>query len=216
VFRAVLLIPRQFFIFLRNNGVHHRLLQTAIYALLFLVTLLAVLGLLLSGKHLRGGAMACIAVFTVTCAMNSGFAMKAYHIVSDDAYNIIRVVDVPNEDSVLLEMNRSSFSKWSHDPEKRFANVKYIEENFITPISAPGHPPRDILIIGAGGFTMGLRDTVNNYTFVDIDTALKDVSEKISCRRSWGLTSILFPRRPAPLCIIKTGNTTLSSLTSTR
>ncbi len=37
---------------------------------------------------------------------------------------------------------------------------------------------RDILILGAGGFTAGLNDDFHSYTFVDIERTLKDVSEQ--------------------------------------
>ena len=36
----------------------------------------------------------------------------------------------------------------------------------------------NILVLGAGGFTLGINDTRNKYTFVDIERTLKDVSEK--------------------------------------
>ena len=35
-----------------------------------------------------------------------------------------------------------------------------------------------ILVLGAGGFTLGLKDEQNEYTFVDIERTLKDVSEQ--------------------------------------
>lgn len=36
---------------------------------------------------------------------------------------------------------------------------------------------KDILVIGAGGFTIGLKDETNRYTFVDIDGSLKEHAE---------------------------------------
>jgi spermidine synthase len=37
-------------------------------------------------------------------------------------------------------------------------------------------PIKDILVIGAGGFTFGLEDTKNFYTYVDIDPSLEEVA----------------------------------------
>lgn len=227
-----------FFAALRSAGIHHRLLQSALYAALFLVTptfllgqtvplisnyfsrvklseitgkmlffstagsflgslfstivlmttigthntviatlgLLTFLSVLLSGKKLRGAAAGCIAMLALCWEMNSGAAMRSLSIVSDNAYNVISVQRLPHEDSVIFNQNRSFSSKWSRDPEKRFEYVKYIEATFIAPRAAPASP-KDILIIGAGGFTMGLDDSFNNYTYVDIDAALKDVAE---------------------------------------
>jgi 2-polyprenyl-3-methyl-5-hydroxy-6-metoxy-1,4-benzoquinol methylase len=112
--------------------------------------------------------------------------MHRAHVVSDDAYNIIRILPADDGQSALMEANRSYASKVSADPSKRFEYVKYIESTFIDPIAAPGHAPRDILIIGAGGFTMGLGDNVSNYTFVDIDSKLKDVAEKDFLKQKLG------------------------------
>ena len=42
----------------------------------------------------------------------------------------------------------------------------------------PRDKQREILILGAGGFTAGLDDTFNNYTFVDIEKTLKKISEQ--------------------------------------
>jgi len=57
--------------------------------------------------------------------------------------------------------------------------VKYIEDNFIY---APGIKdnalPKKILILGAGGFTMGLGDEINDYTFVDINPQIKEFAEQ--------------------------------------
>ncbi len=37
---------------------------------------------------------------------------------------------------------------------------------------------RDILVLGAGGFTLSHREPMNRYTYVDIDPAIKDIAEK--------------------------------------
>lgn len=44
-----------------------------------------------------------------------------------------------------------------------FDYVRFINETFIA--SLPQDFPRDILVLGAGGFTIGLGDSFHNYTF---------------------------------------------------
>ncbi len=41
-----------------------------------------------------------------------------------------------------------------------------------------GSKPKNILVIGAGGFTLGIEDRYNHYTFVDIDPKLKSIAEQ--------------------------------------
>jgi hypothetical protein len=118
-------------------------------------------------------------IFLLVAALNNGLVLRSsYHIVADNAYNLVKVLDEPEDNSVIFSVNLSNSSKLSKDPENRFEYIKYIQKIFIDPIAKAGSTPRDILIIGAGGFTMGLSDTVNNYTFIDIDKELKDVAEK--------------------------------------
>jgi SAM-dependent methyltransferase len=105
--------------------------------------------------------------------------MKALNIVSNNTYNTVAIDSVKDEpDSRILNVNRSSSSKISNDTSKYFEYWKYIQPTFIEPISSGTEPPRDLLIIGAGGFSIGEFDTHNHYTYVDIDPALKEVSER--------------------------------------
>ncbi|MBV8939443.1 MAG: fused MFS/spermidine synthase, partial [Alphaproteobacteria bacterium] len=108
--------------------------------------------------------------------LNNPHTMRALSIVSDNAYNTVTVHDLPREEARVLFTNRSSSSKLAENPEQRFAYIRYIDEIFLAPLRA-SNPPRDILMIGAGGFTLGLEDAHNRYTYVDIDPALKDVAE---------------------------------------
>jgi len=151
-------------------GVHNTVIVT--------LGLLCALGLIITGRKLRYETVLCPLLLGIVYLLNNNTIMQAFHVVSNDPYNMISVLKVPGEDSLILAVNRSGSSKWSSDPKNRFTYVTYIEKNFIEPISAKGSTPRDILIIGAGGFTMGLNDTVNHYTFVDIDPTLKTVVEK--------------------------------------
>ena len=69
-------------------------------------------------------------------------------------------------------LNNTMASGLYADPAKNdralFPYIRYVDEHFIR--SRPADSPKiDILVLGAGGFTLGLNDAKNNYTFLDID-----------------------------------------------
>lgn len=110
---------------------------------------------------------------------------EVYHIVENNAVSTISVEEADDGRSKIMMMNGGGASKVSEDPELRFGYVRFVEDNFISRLPQTG-TPKKILIIGAGGFTMGLNDDFNRYTYVDVDASLKDVSENISCRKTGG------------------------------
>mgnify|MGYP003548929122 FL=1 len=59
--------------------------------------------------------------------------------------------------------------------------INFLNRNFID--TMPADKTYKILVLGAGGFTLGLNDAHNDYTFVDIEHTLKEVSEKHFLRR---------------------------------
>ena len=105
---------------------------------------------------------------------SDGFLRQTYGVVVNNDNSTIAVVDIP--DARVLVMDGVSMSLYNKNNRTFAAYVNYINDNFI--YNMPRDKKRDILILGAGGFTVGLDDTFNNYTFVDIEKTLKDVSEK--------------------------------------
>ncbi|MDP9127871.1 MAG: fused MFS/spermidine synthase [Pseudomonadota bacterium] len=172
-------------ILMTTIGVHNTVIVT--------LGLLGFLAIMLNGRRLRPEVFICFMMLGVVYTTNSNTIMHAVNVVSDNSYNLIRLVPVANEDSTILSINRSASSKMAADPDKRFDYVKYIEKTFLDPIQAPESPPRDILIIGAGGFTTGLNDTHNRYTFIDIDRTLKDVSEQYFLKQKLGPNKLFIP-----------------------
>lgn len=151
-------------------GVHNTVIVTL--ALLFVLCVALAKNKL--GFEVLLGVMFIVFVYKV----NSYHATPTYNIVSDNAYNIIAIRDVPKEDIKYFMMNRSYSSSVAKNPDRRFDYVQYIEKNFLNKLKNDDDKPREILILGAGGFTMGQFDKFNHYTFVDIDKDLKDVAEK--------------------------------------
>ena len=151
-------------------GVHNTVIIT--------LGLLTLLCLLLGGRKLPLQAATAVGLLSVAVLLNNNAILRRFQVVSDDAYNIIRVKEMPQRKGLSLVVNNSSASRLAKDPKDGAPYVLYIEHEFIQPLSQAGKPASDILIIGAGGFTMGLTDSVNHYTFVDIDPRMQDVAEQ--------------------------------------
>ena len=75
-----------------------------------------------------------------------------------------------------MTINDTFASKLSADKNLLFEYTVYIDENFINTL--PKDKKSKILILGAGGFTMGKDDDFNDYTYVDIDKSLKKHAEE--------------------------------------
>jgi spermidine synthase len=141
------------------------------------LALLVVLNLLLARRLASRGSLVCVLLVIVFVGLNGNVVMKAMHIVSDNAYNTVQIGVSRDKQTKTMVLNRSIASRVSKDPNERLHYIAYIEDNFITPLMVESSAPRDILVLGAGGFTLGLYDTNNNYIFVDIDPSLKEVAE---------------------------------------
>jgi predicted membrane-bound spermidine synthase len=157
-------------VFMTFLGVH----ITVALTLGLLVLLAALIGWSMENRIRVALTASALGLYIV--AINSPAAVRAYGIVSNNLYSEVRVVANPVEDSRLLVINNSPSSKVAADPEHRFAYIKFIEKEVLTKLDSDR--PNRILVIGAGGFTVGLEDRFHSYTYVDIDPALRDVSEE--------------------------------------
>ncbi|MFV0626071.1 MAG: fused MFS/spermidine synthase [Alphaproteobacteria bacterium] len=144
-------------------------------------TLVLVVGFSLFGAFLVLPRKKDLVVFPllicITYLINSDYALYTRHkIVENNAVSTISILEEDGGKSKIMLMNGSPASKTSEDKNLHFEYVKYIEENFIN--NLPKNEKKDVLVLGAGGFTMGEDDLFHNYTYIDIDKSLKDVSEK--------------------------------------
>ncbi len=101
------------------------------------------------------------------------------NFVSNNAYNMIAIKESDISRDMLV--NRSLSSRLSTDSEKNFSYLRFIEKSFIN-----NNTSKNILIIGAGGFTIGLNDSQNHYTFVDVDPEILKVSEREFLKKKLG------------------------------
>lgn len=147
-------------------GVHHT--ATINFALL------ALLITLLSKNKLKEIVLWSWGIAICGAFMNSDSVMGAFNIVENNKYNTIQIVEENDETHMFLNNN---FSSMMAKNGRRHAYIEFMERVGIQPIMR-SNPPKDILIIGAGGFTIGHRDRTNLYDFVDIDSSLQRLAEE--------------------------------------
>lgn len=150
-------------------GVH----LTALFTMMLLCVALALIGRRTISYE---NGLAC-ALLALMLAMNAPGLMARLGVVSDNAYNLAMVKDVKGEVAKELSLNLSRSSKFSANPAGRYPYIRFIEHSVIDPVTS-GAAPKDILVIGAGGFTLGWDDRTNHYIFVDIDPDLQRISEQ--------------------------------------
>ncbi len=117
-------------------------------------------------------------IFTLAVSFNQSKMLKSvYSIVENNAVSTISVHIIDEGKSKLLVVNGSPASKVSEEHDLNFEYFKFVNDNFIDTL--PKDEVKDILVVGAGGFTLGLKDKRNNYVYVDVDKTLKRVSEEL-------------------------------------
>lgn len=128
---------------------------------------------------------ACLGLFMVgmcSLAINQFHAMVFDGIlIKDDARSRIEIISDDNNQSLLLKINGQYASKTSDNTNLMFSYVQYIENSVIKQL--PTDKINDILVLGAGGFTIGLEDVNNSYIYLDVEPKLKDISEKHFLKR---------------------------------
>jgi len=150
-------------------GVHNTVIVT--------MGLLGFLVVLLVRRAIAYEIWVCAFIFLVLFLLNGSPTMKELNIVSNNAYNTAMVDTDKKTGTTTLYLNRSTSAAFDKEGNNQFDYSKFFESNFIAPL-AKTKTVHDILIVGAGGFSAGYQDKVNHYIYVDIDKALKEVSEK--------------------------------------
>ncbi len=155
-------------------GMHHTV--TFLFALLFTLTLI------LSHRRMQNLTLTVFFVLGLSAFINSDNVMSVLNIVENNKYSTIMVFSLDEENKMdedghpHLFINNNDSSMYGKEGQKH----PYIE--FAEKITIEDLPKnaasKDILIIGAGGFTFGHGDLKNNFIYIDIDKDLKSVSEK--------------------------------------
>ena len=140
-------------------------------ALLF-VLLASLVGILARRKLSRQSAAAFV-LATIALAVNSETLQTKLKIVANTTYNTVMVTEKGDERRLYL--NNDSSSLYTEQGGKH-DYIEFLERVALQPLLA-ADPPRDILVLGAGGFTFGDTDLSNRYDFLDIDGSLQEVAE---------------------------------------
>lgn len=154
-------------ILMRYVGVNN-----TVNVLFFLLTFLV---FLLSKNKLSERPLLMVGIVVSMLILNSTAMLGQANIVATNAYNTVTV----KQDSTgrYLGINGSNSSKIGVNGEK-YLYVEYIERHFLIPLMNDNIPPKNILVVGAAGFTFGLEDNHNQYTYVDIDPDIKKIAEE--------------------------------------
>lgn len=144
------------------------------YAVMFNIFLITVAILILNNRNRIEIYIVSFLFLIITFMFNNSIIERKIGILSNNEYSTIKVIG--DNTSKIMMVNNSYSSKTSKNRNSMFEYIKYINNNFISTISHG--TPKDILILGAGGFTIGIDDNYNNYTYVDIDRSLLEISEK--------------------------------------
>lgn len=140
-----------------------------------LITILSVVGALILRRHWSVWIM-CTIVLALSLYINSDtYQRKNMGILVNNANSTISVSEY-DDNTRILYMNGLPMSVYNPENGGTAEYVNYLNDNFI--YTMPADKKYKVLVLGAGGFTLGLKDTQNEYTFVDIEHTLKDVSEQ--------------------------------------
>lgn len=138
------------------------------------VTVLAAMAAFVTVPRVRT-AIAAVCICAAAAIINSdSLQLRRFGIIVNNANSTISVAD--GGDVRVLYMNGLPMSVYYPGYNMGAEYINYINDNFI--YNMPRDRQRKILVLGAGGFTAGLRDDFNDYTFVDIEPTLKDISEQ--------------------------------------
>ena len=109
-------------------------------------------------------------------ALTGWLNQPAPQILADTAYAEYRVESVPERPTAQhFKVNQSLSSEISSDEPPRFS--RYINRIRAMLLEDLGLKGKDILVLGAGGFTLSHQEPLNRYTYVDIDPAIRSIAE---------------------------------------
>ncbi len=147
-------------------GVHHTVSLNFV--------LLSILVILLQRKKLSEPVFLTISLTIIALFLNSNHVMSDKSIVYNNQYQMAQILFKGGERHLLLNSNWSSMYD---EYGRKYPYIEFAERQGIDPIRE-ADPPRDVLVIGAGAFTLGFEDERNNYIYVDIDPDLLETAEK--------------------------------------
>ncbi len=144
------------------------------YTFFFTQAILILLLILLQKRFLLPSLVYLALLFYISSSYKN-----THNIIYENAYNSFKIEKL--EDGLVINLN-NSFSSFITDrkPHSYFGYINYINDVIG---HASSEEPLEILVIGAGGFTIGNDDVKNIYTFIDIDKDIKKASENFFLKK---------------------------------
>jgi predicted membrane-bound spermidine synthase len=143
-------------------------------AAVFACSLLLGIGTLLLGGWRLPTALPALALAAAAAWVNSGEREAVETAYAD--YVVAAVALDGQKNPRAFRINSSTASLIDDSEPPNYARyVRHLRQVLLDEL---GYDGRDILVLGAGGFTLSHREPKNRYTYVDIDPAIKDIAEK--------------------------------------
>ncbi|MFA7292548.1 MAG: fused MFS/spermidine synthase [Rhodocyclaceae bacterium] len=141
-------------------------------AVMLVAGLLFIGALILLGPTPRALAMAGVGLL-LTVMLN-----QRQGVVGETAYATYSIADVALADAVnprAFKVNNSLSSLIDENQPPRYASyIRHIRRLLLDQL---GYQDRDILVLGAGGFTLSHDEPRNRYTYVDVDPEIRQLAE---------------------------------------
>ncbi|HQX26703.1 MAG TPA: fused MFS/spermidine synthase [Alphaproteobacteria bacterium] len=133
-----------------------------------------------------------VVLMAVGIFFNSDVQLKKLNIVAFNQYNVIQIFEKPGTDIKIFSLNKNSDSLYSPTQKLKHEYAHFIENHYIYTREL-SEEPLNILVLGAGGFTLGIDEDINIYHYVDIDPNLKDVAEDYFLGKELGPNKTFHP-----------------------
>lgn len=154
--------------------------------------LLTTLVILLNKNKKSFSVWSMVLLFSFGLILNSNIVLSRLNIVKNNRYATISISH--NNGYNHLHTNHNYDSKYNPITKGKHEYIEFAEEIAINSImNNENEPPKEILVVGAGGFTFGHNDKKNHYTYVDIDPDLKDIAEQRILKEPIGENKIFVP-----------------------
>ncbi|MEM6780952.1 MAG: fused MFS/spermidine synthase [Pseudomonadota bacterium] len=149
------------------------------YTVVVLIICLAVLIFILSKKAFAIAPALSVIIALLTLGFNNDSVMAKHYVVKNNEYHSIQLVPQTADGSIVtMKLNGNISARYAEDDKNHLRYQDYINKVFFDPISVRSDDPKEVLVIGAGGFVIGLKDRFSTITYIDIDEDLLKVSEE--------------------------------------
>ena len=136
------------------------------------------LGLVIGTLLLAARDKKIVAFSLLTVTLAAGFNFQ-HAVTADTAYAeyIVSQVDLAGQKNPRAFWVNKSVASLLDDsePPNTTRYIKHLRQILLDDL---GFKDKEILVLGAGGFTLSLNETLNRYSYVDIDPAIKEIAEK--------------------------------------